>query len=242
MADKVKEEVKEEEKAEDSNTSEVETTEETEETEVELSDEALKSFESVIEKKLEDVLSKKLEKTEKEEGVVTKSIGEPKIVSLSEGLEREPWQLRLVKQIKSFANYDFPTYRKYQVLHAKQVNEWIKQKAGYQNETTNADGGYLVPPADFVAEVERLEEQYGVAGGNVNIRTTTSNSVTFNQKDSGVTMYRTSEAAAKTGTKITLDQVTVALDKFAGTAITTDELLENSAVDVINKLYQKFII
>lgn len=107
----------------------------------------------------------------------------------------------------------------------------LRQKAGYGNTVTDADGGYLVPPPDFDAEVERLEEEYGVALKDADVRRINSNSVLLNKKGSGFEFVETSEAEAKTGLKFTIAQVTASLRKFAGIVPATDELVEDSAVD-----------
>lgn len=107
----------------------------------------------------------------------------------------------------------------------------LRQKAGYGNTTVDADGGYLVPPPDFDAEVERLEEEYGVALKDADVRRINSNSVLLNKKGSGFEFVETDEAEAKTGLKFTIAQVTASLRKFAGIVPATDELVEDSAVD-----------
>ena len=116
-----------------------------------------------------------------------------------------------------------------------------RAKAGYQNEGTNADGGFLVPDADFEAEVLRLQEQYGAARqGGVRIRRVSSDSLKINKANSSVTMYATNEAAQKTGTKMTFDQKEVTLVKYAAIAAVTDELEEDAAVDIWNELTRDF--
>lgn len=115
-----------------------------------------------------------------------------------------------------------------------------RRKAGYGNETTGADGGFLVPDPDFDAAVERMEEEYGVAVRYADVRRINSNSVKLNKKDTGFELVETNEAQAKTGLKFTIDQVDASLRKFAGIVPATDELIEDSAVDYWAEVTREF--
>lgn len=130
-----------------------------------------------------------------------------------------------------------------------------KQKYGFQNETTNADGGYLVPPADFIADVARLEQQYGVALRDARVIRTNGNTILLNKKASGVSLYEMTsnndptgsvgvgsrgETQKKRGTKMTFGQDSVTLRKFAAIAAVSDELLEDAAVNIYNEIVTDF--
>lgn len=141
-------------------------------------------------------------------------------------LEKDTKEKRLMRAAVALVNGDVRLVREYNTMTLE-----ARQKAGYGNEGTNADGKYLVPDPDFDAEVERLEEQYGVAINNADVRRINSNSVKLNKKGTGFELVETNEAEAKTGLKFTIDQVTASLRKFAGIVPATDELVEDSAVD-----------
>lgn len=111
-------------------------------------------------------------------------------------------------------------------------------KAGYLGEATGtaADGSYLVPPADFLADVIRLEEQFGVARRNARLYETNSNAVTINKKSGSVSMYEVGEAVVNSGTKMQFGQTSIVLRKFAAIAALSDELVQDSPVNVYNEL------
>jgi len=124
--------------------------------------------------------------------------------------------------------------------------EWVKSLLGMQTKyigqqsSPDSDGGYLIPPAEFVAEVRRLEETYGVARANARIRFTDRTSVQIQKKASGVTLYDTDELEVKTLTKMTFERVTIPLRKWAGISIIPDELEEDVAVSLFNELTTDF--
>lgn len=127
---------------------------------------------------------------------------------------------------KALYNKDAAGVQKYNKLANAEL-----EKAGYANETTNADGGFLISLPEFEADVEKLLPVYGVAFREADVRSIRSNSIKTNKLSSGATMYETSEGGLKTGTKLTIGQVEVTLRKFAAIAIATDELVEDSAID-----------
>lgn len=107
----------------------------------------------------------------------------------------------------------------------------MRTKAGYGNEGVAADGGSIIALPEFEAEIEKLLPIYGVAFREADVRTIRSNQIKTNKLGSGVTMYETSEGGLKTGTKLTITQVTATLRKFAAIALATDELVEDAAID-----------
>jgi len=125
----------------------------------------------------------------------------------------------------------------------KKYNEFAidaRTKAGYGNETVNADGKYIIADPTFEVEVEKLAPNYGVALTEANVVPISTNSIKTNKRGSNVTMYETGEGVAKTGTKLTIDQVSVSLRKFAAIAIATDELIEDAAIDYWNEVTMGF--
>jgi HK97 family phage major capsid protein len=106
------------------------------------------------------------------------------------------------------------------------------EKANYQNVTTTADGGALVPDPEFVAEIERLTDEYGVVARLATIRRTDRDSVTLLSGSNEISFTRTNEATAQNAQKLTYTAATVALDKYITTLVMTSELIEDSAIDI----------
>ena len=102
-------------------------------------------------------------------------------------------------------------------------------KATYNNETTDTEGGYLIPDPEFLIAIERYENQYGVAFGNCTVRTTDRTTIKANTGTSNVTMYELDEAAQKTQTKPEFSQVEATLRKFAAIVVASDEFIEDQA-------------
>lgn len=215
---------------------------ETETEDVELSEEAEEALATKIAEKM---IAAQAARDEETEEVETKHLG-GKAGKAKTGAsdELESKELRFVKGIKALMLGDFAGVKSLSEINMSEMKP--EQKAAYANENTNADGGYLVPPADFIADVARLEEQYGVAIRDARVIRTNNNTVLLNKKASGVTMYEMTlglgrgEGQQKTGTKMTFGQDSVTLRKFAAIAAVTDELLEDAAVNIYNELTQDF--
>lgn len=107
-------------------------------------------------------------------------------------------------------------------------------KANYQNVTTNADGGALVPDPEFVAEVERLTDDYGVASRLATIRRTDRDSVTLLAGTNEISFTKTGEATAQNAQKLTYSATTAALDKYIATLVMTSEIVEDAAINLWN--------
>lgn len=160
-----------------------------------------------------------------------KEVNEIKLVK-SNDPSKEPVEKRFMKSVIALANGDRATLTKY--------NKIALAKATYANEGTNADGGYVIADPEFEAQVEKIQEQYGVAFKEADVRPINSNRVKTNKRGSNVTMYETSEAGSKTGTKLSIEQVERTLRKFAAIAPATDELVEDAAIDYWNEVVQGF--
>lgn len=108
-------------------------------------------------------------------------------------------------------------------------------------DTTDSDTSVLLPPVEFIAEVERLEEQYGVARRFATIRRSTSGSgIKYLQGADDLQIYFTDEAGVKKSTKLGYAQKLLAWRKAAGILPITDELTEDSAIDLWNDATQRF--
>lgn len=183
---------------------------------------------SIVSEAMKSSFAEATEKTTKKE------IEEPNEEAKEEEVV-ETKELRFMKAAVALARGDY-----YKVREYNQKSIELRAKSGYGNTATDADGGYLVPDPDFVAEVSRLEEEHGVAFQYADVRTVNSNAVKLNKKSSGFDLVETDEAAAKTGVKFSIGQVTADLRKFAGIAPATDELEADSAVDYWAEVTKEF--
>ena len=144
-------------------------------------------------------------------------------------LDEEKKEVRLYKMIAAKMSGDSETFNKYQ-RHSNK----LRAKAGYANETTDADGGYLVPFPEFDTAIYENLPKYGVAFQFADVRTTERTSVKVNSLSSGLTFYATAEAGVKTSAKLVFSSQTVDLQKYAVIVPATDEFTEDAAVDFWN--------
>lgn len=181
-------------------------------------------------------LAKQLEKVEKKDLEGEPEGGDPNAKRhVKSQLEKDAKETRFMRAAAALSRGDLNTVREYNELAIAS-----RQKAGYGNTSTNADGAFLVPDADFDAEVERLQEQYGVAFRYADVRNINGNSVKLNKLSEDIVLTETNEAANKPGVKLEIAQVTADLRKFTGIAPATEELIEDSAVDYWAEVAQSF--
>ncbi len=141
-----------------------------------------------------------------------------------------PKEVRFAKGLVAYKNNDqagIAQYNSYVNKAWQTVN-----KANYQNVTTAADGAALVPDPEFVAEVERLTDEYGVVARLADIRKTDRDSVTLLAGTNEISFTRTSEATAQNAQKLTYSATTVALDKYIATLVFTSEVIEDAAINL----------
>lgn len=117
----------------------------------------------------------------------------------------------------------------------------VKASASGQNITTDAEGGYLVPP-EYAAELLKSAESESVIFPDVAKVAISSNRLVENyvkqnsRKDTttsvygrnGVIAYWKAEAAQYDPTKITFGQLETPLNKLTGLCYATDEMLEDA--------------
>ena len=170
------------------------------------------------------------EKTVKKEVKEKDAEGTSAPRNLKTGIEALPKELRFAKAMRAAHAHDIATIREYNAFSVKQ---W-KEKADYQNVTTGADGGNLVPDPEFIAEVERLTDEYGVASRDATVRRTDRDSVTLLSGTNEVSFTKTGEATAQNAQKLTYGKATATLDKYIATLVFTSEILEDSAINMWN--------
>lgn len=173
---------------------------------------------------------KELEKSEK---VVKKTIDAPAIKKFGD-IEKEAAGVRLIKALKAYSEKDFGKLKEY-----NEFNRDLKAKAGYQNTATAADGGYVELDPDFEPEVEKIASSYGV-WSRTSVRRINGADVKTNKRGSSVSMAEVGQGASIAGTKMTIDQLTASLRKFAGIAPMTYEMSEDAAVDFRQTLIEDF--
>jgi len=179
-----------------------------------------------IAQKVADIIVEKTEKVEKKN--VAEETAMPK--KLDKGIGTLPKEIRFAKAVRAHLNKDAQTIAEYNAYAAK---EWLDvSKANYQNVTTAADGGALVPDPEFIAEVERLTDDYGVASRMATVRRTDRDSVTLLSGTNEVSFTKTGEATAQNAQKLTYAAATAALEKYIATLVLTSEIAEDSAIDM----------
>lgn len=104
----------------------------------------------------------------------------------------------------------------------------------YLREGDDASGGYLVPPPALMAEINRFTELYGVARREMRYLPFSgpANSRKIPRLGSAVSVYWESEGGKKKKTKPSFELVTQTLKKIVAIAIYTEELVEDSAIDI----------
>lgn len=143
-------------------------------------------------------------------------------------------ELRFARGLLAFKNNDAAGIAEYNKFVDKAWQEQAIEKANYQNVTTTADGGALVPDPEFVAEVERLTNDYGVVSRLADVRKTDRDSVTLLAGTNEISFTRTGEATAQDAQKLTYSATTVALDKYIATLVFTSEVIEDAAINLWN--------
>lgn len=107
------------------------------------------------------------------------------------------------------------------------------------SEGVNADGGYTVPQAFYnsllteVADISQMRELVTVVPMKTNV-------LTIPVGEHGPDVFWTAEGATKTTTTMDFRQPTITAYKMAAIIYLTDELIEDSAFDLVNLLVRRF--
>lgn len=228
--------------------------------EVQLDADTLKEISDAVGKDLLPQLSETIKKAQadavktatdafvaKNEEIKAKAVGEQTDKSLddavakgvkaglySEDMVKESKEMRLFKAARALSNGDGIALAGYNKLAMA-----LREKAGYANETTDADGAVLVPDPEFDTEVYSNLPKYGVAFQYADVRTTDRTSVYALSLDSGLEFYETAEAGVKRSAKLVFSRKLVELIKYAVIVPSTDELTEDAAIDFWNLVTQE---
>lgn len=163
----------------------------------------------------------------------------------TEGFEGLSAKKRFVRQAQALKNHEYAEVERMNDFNLERIakaeetlEEFTKEKgvdgryvnkAFYNTVGVPADGGYLIPDPEFLIDVERYEQQYGVAFANASVRTTDRLAIKANTGLTNVELYEVGEAVEKTVTKPTYGQPTVPLREFAGIAVASDKLSDFEA-------------
>jgi HK97 family phage major capsid protein len=179
----------------------------------------------------EAIATKQAAQAEEAEAVAKKNIHEDTIAKKSDFAELSK-ELRFARGLVAFKNGDAAGIAEYNSYVDKAWGAQAIEKANYQNVTTTADGGALVPDPEFIAEVERLTDSYGVASRLADVRLTDRDSVTLLAGTNEIAFTKTGEATAQNAQKLTYSATTVALEKYIATLVFTSEVIEDSAINL----------
>lgn len=103
------------------------------------------------------------------------------------------------------------------------------------------EDGVVIPPAEFIVDLERLEEQFGVAERDALVRRSTSGAgFKYVLGNDDVEVFDTAEAGPKQSTSLSYAEKLLAWRKFAAILPITDELNEDSAIDLWNDALGRF--
>lgn len=171
--------------------------------------------------------SEKIEKKDIHENT-NKNLSDVKLIS--DSFSKLPKEMRFAKGLVAMLRKDSQGMQEYNNFVTKAWSD--VSKANYQNVTTTVDGGALVPDPEFIAEIERLTPEYGVAARLANIRTTDRDSVTLLSGTNEISFTKAAEATAVNAQKLTYNYATAALDKYIATLVMTSEIVEDSAINL----------
>ena len=116
----------------------------------------------------------------------------------------------------------------------KKAHSWLVENGYYtkgQNETTDADGGYLVPQI-LAREIIFLRDQYGVMRQNARVMGMSSDNLNVPKNTASTTAYWPAENTNITASQITFANVQILAKKLAILTQVSSELNEDSIVDV----------
>lgn len=134
-------------------------------------------------------------------------------------------QMKFLLYAQGLQNKDFSKYR---------------EVVGKDMMNTSGDG-VVLPPQEFVTEIIRLEAEVGVARKYATVRKMASGAgIKYLLGADDVEIFDTAESGVKQSTKLSYNYQTLLWRKFAGILPITDELTEDSAIDLWNDATQRF--
>ena len=135
---------------------------------------------------------------------------------------------------KEKMGYAFGMMAKMVGRNDKKAHQWLVENGFYtkgQNETTDADGGYLVPQI-LAREIIFLRDKFGIMRQNARVMGMSSDNLNVPKNSASTTAYWTAENTNITPSQITFTNVQVLAKKLAILTQVSSELNEDSIVDV----------
>lgn len=123
-------------------------------------------------------------------------------------------------------------------LQAVYAGDAEEAKKG-MTEGTGSAGGFLVPE-EFAAEINRIEEDYGLVRKFCYIRKMKSDTLNVPTLSTSVAVYWPGEATAGTASTPVFANVALAAKTCMGITVYSNELLEDADVDVVAELSDLF--
>jgi HK97 family phage major capsid protein len=120
-------------------------------------------------------------------------------------------------------------------LEYAKTNGIILTEKAALNEGTNTVGGYLVNE-QFSNRMVDLREQYGVGRGLMASEPMTSDTLSFNRRTGGLTVYPLGESTSITESGLTFDRIGLVAKKWGTYTLLTSELNEDSMISLGDRL------
>lgn len=178
-------------------------------------DEKTEEVEKRLNKNFATLLSEKLKEQEE---MLTKKLGKYS----NETQEKVAVRKALNEKVKTF-------------VKALQSNDAVALK---DMSSTLADGGYTID-RDFYAEIQHLMTEYGVFKREAYFLTTSKGSIVMNTLLTDVSVNWTDEVGVKKSTGVTVNDETLTLKKITAIVPITDELLEDTEIDLVGFLSER---
>ena len=135
--------------------------------------------------------------------------------------------------------YRFGQFLRGAVLGSEKAKQWCFSNGveirGAMLEDNNAKGGYLVP-GEFDADLIRLVEERGVFRNHTRVVPMGQDTKSMPRRTGGTTAYFVGEAAAITGSDMTIDLVTLVAKKVGVIVPMSNELGDDAIISVADML------
>jgi len=138
------------------------------------------------------------------------------------------------RQEKEKMGFAFGQMAKMVGRNDKKAHQWLVENGFYtkgQNETTDGDGGYLVPQI-LAREIIFLRDKFGIMRQNARVMGMSSDNLNVPKNSASTTAYWPAENTNITPSQITFTNVSVLAKKLAILTQVSSELNEDSIVDV----------
>lgn len=171
-----------------------------------------------------DALTKKVAELEKVDPVIVKNISIHRTKDEVSGDEVSK-ELKFLYYVQGIQSKNFSKYL--EVVGKDAMN--------------TSDESSVLPPQEFVTEITRLEEEFGVARRFATMRRSSSGAgIRFLMGADDVVIFDTAESGKKKSTDLSYTEQTLLWRKFAAILPITDELTEDAAIDLWNDATQRF--